>query len=230
MDKKVIGILGGMGPYATLAFFQKLLDLTPAKKDWEHLRIIIDNNPHIPSRSRYLLYDEESPIEGMVDSCRKLQRYPVDVIAIPCNSACYFIDKVQDEIDVPILNIMEITSNSLASIYPNIKKVSVLGGAITYNKKTYEKFLKQNDIEYVHHNKEIQDKVEFLIEKIKLNSISEELKVDFYDLLEELKKSCNIQGVILGCTEFGCLMDIQTSIKILDSSTELAKYILKNFS
>ncbi|WP_252246665.1 amino acid racemase [Clostridium sp. ZBS4] len=230
MDRKVIGILGGMGPYASLAFFQKLLDLTPAKKDWEHLRIIIDNNPHIPSRSRYLLYDEESPIEGMVDSCRKLQRYPVDVIAVPCNSACYFIDKIQNKIDIPILNIMEITSNSLADTYPSIKKVSVLGGAITYNKKTYEKFLKQNNIKYIHHNKEIQDKVESLIEKIKLNFISEELKSNFHEILEELKKSYNTEGVILGCTEFGCLMDIQTSVKILDSSTELAKYIVENFS
>lgn len=230
MNRKTIGILGGMGPYATVAFFQKLLDLTSAKKDWDHLRIIIDNNPHIPSRSRYFIYDEESPVEGMVNSCRKLQQYPVDVIAIPCNSACYFIEEVQQNIDIPILNIIEITSNLLASKYPKVRKVAVLGGAITYNKKTYENFLKKNNIEYIHHDKKFQIIVENLIEKIKLNDISEELREEFYNLLEQLKDLYGIHGVILGCTEFGCLMDLKTSIKIVDSSTELANYIVENFN
>ena len=98
---KVIGVLGGMGPHATAAFFQTLLDITPAKKDWDHLRIIVDNNPHVPSRTRHLLYGEESPFSGMLECCKKLERYPVDLAALPCNSAAVFVPRLQAQLGYP---------------------------------------------------------------------------------------------------------------------------------
>ena len=71
-----------MGPHATAAFLQAVLNLTPAKKDWGHLRIVIDNNPHTPSRT---------PIDGMLESCRKLRDHPIAFIAIPGESAVIFV-------------------------------------------------------------------------------------------------------------------------------------------
>ena len=117
-NQKVVGILGGMGPFATALFFEKMLELTPAKKDWEHLRIIIDNNPKIPSRSRHYLYGEESPVLGMIETCRRLEAYPVDFIVIPCNSASCFLEDVQAKINIPILNIFEITVDAIKNEYP----------------------------------------------------------------------------------------------------------------
>lgn len=128
MQTKTIGILGGMGPLATALFFKKLVEATPAKKDWEHLRVIIDNDPHIPSRTRHFLYKEESPVPRMIADCQKLAAYPVDFIVIPCNSASYFLPEIQPHITVPILNIMETTARGLASSHPGIRRVAVLGG------------------------------------------------------------------------------------------------------
>ena len=60
--EKTIGILGGMGPYATVELFSKILKFTPARKDQEHLRIIIDNNPKIPDRTEAILGNGKSPL------------------------------------------------------------------------------------------------------------------------------------------------------------------------
>jgi aspartate racemase len=224
MSRRTIGVLGGMGPYATLLFFQKLLDFTPAKKDWEHLHIVIDNNPHIPSRSRYYLYGEESPLPGMIEICRRLQAYPVDFIVLPCNSASYFLPPLQEQIDIPILNIMEITVDALVRSFPNTSSVAVLGGIITYEKSTYLPYLQRHGLRYVQHSRGIQDRIEWLIEQVKLNNRDGAVIDEFRRLLKTIQDECDVDAAILGCTELGYMADLESSVKLIDSTSELARY------
>jgi aspartate racemase len=74
MNQRVIGVLGGLGPWATLDLFEKMLRLTPAARDQDHLRIIIDNNPKIPDRSPAILGDGEDPVPALVATARNLER------------------------------------------------------------------------------------------------------------------------------------------------------------
>ena len=92
--RKTLGILGGMGPLATADFFKELVAHTEAKKDWDHLRVIIDNNVDIPSRTRAVLYNEDDPTLYMRKSCISLMSMGCDCIAVPCNSAHFFFDAV----------------------------------------------------------------------------------------------------------------------------------------
>lgn len=220
---KTVGVLGGMGPYATLAFFKALLDQTPAKKDWEHLRVIIDDNPHIPSRTRYLLYNEELPFDGMLESCIKLQQYPVDFIALPCNSAAIFVPTLQKRIDVPILNICEVTAKALAATYPQAKHVAVLGAYVTYTARLYEPFLADRGIMLVNHGSEIQDAVVDLIEELKLGNPNANQVIKFQALLQRLKTDFRVDAAILGCTELNCLPAFERDIPLIDLNLELAR-------
>jgi len=222
-DKKTIGVLGGMGPYATLMFFEKLLDLNPVKKDWNNLHIVIDNNPAIPSRSRHFLFNEASPLPGMIDSCHRLENYPVDFIVIPCNSASYFLKDIQKEIKIPILNIMKVTSDAIIKKYPNASSVVVLGGVVTYESKTYLPYIENKGLKYVQHDKNLQRRVENLIELIKLNKV-DNIANDFNILIDDIKNKYNVDVAILGCTEFACVADLKCSINLIDSSYELAEY------
>jgi len=224
MSKLAVGILGGMGPFATSSFFEKLLKLSPAKKDWEHLRIIIDNNPHIPSRSRAYTLGEESPVESMLQSCIKLQNYPVDIIALPCNSATYYIDEFKDKLNIPLLNIVEITSNRIAEKFPGGNWISVFGGIVTYSSKLYKPFLEKRGFEYVDHDKSDQDIISGFIEEIKLHSDMNVSKVNSY--IKSYKEKYNPDKIILGCTEFGCLNGLTTDLVLIDSVTEYASHIV----
>ena len=91
----------------------------------------------------------------MLESCVKLQRYPVDFIAVPCNSAAIFVPELQKRVDIPILNICEITAKALTVAYPLVKRVAVLGAYVTYTTRSYEEFLADQNIELVDHGAEI---------------------------------------------------------------------------
>ncbi len=222
---KIIGILGGMGPYATSSFFENILKAVNAKKDWEYPRLIIDNHTKIPSRSRHILYNEESPVNEMIVACKQLSNYPVDIIAIPCNSACCFIKELENSIKVPIINIIEIAVNSLCNKYKSIKNCAVISGAVQYRTKSYRDFLAANKVDYVHHNEVIQEKIEKLIEDIKLNPNDELNTYKCNEIILEIKNEYQVDSIILGCTEFSCIKIKDYGFPILDSSLELAKYI-----
>lgn len=224
---KTIGILGGMGPYATVSFYQNILNNTLAKKDWDHLHVVIDSNPHIPSRSRHYLYGEPSPVFGMIDSCRRLEAYPVDFIVIPCNSASFYLPEVQKHINIPILNIMEITVNALTGFRSGCS-FAVFGGIITYDQHTYEPFLQKNGFSYFHHSLTLQRDVENLIEKIKINDPQDEISSDFNALVHRVFSEHPVSGVILGCTEFDLISNSNCEIPIINSSRELALYTIKH--
>jgi aspartate racemase len=223
---KTVGVLGGMGPYATLTFFQTLLTLTPAAKDWDHLRIIIDDNPHIPSRTRHLLYGETSPVEGMLESCLKLERYPVDMIVLPCNSAAVFIPEIQPRLHIPLLNICEITANALVQKYPTARRVAVLGGFVTYQRQSYKPYLERYGIELVDHGAAIQRQSEQLIEAIKLDPAPVAHARTMETIVIRLHEDRRVNAVVLACTEFGCLLKLETPVPLIDSSLELARHTL----
>ena len=190
------------------------------------MRLIIDNNPHIPSRSMAYEGIGPSPIEEMIESCKKLEEYPSDIIAIPCNSASYFIPAVQKEIDIPILNIVEITARQIKSkVHPG-SRIAVLGGRITYNEKLYKQYIEREGFTYIDHNEEAQTTITSFIEAIKKgSSLDNEL---FSKFLAEYSSIYKPDAIILGCTEFSCLENIDnpTRMIIIDSSTELARHIV----
>ncbi|MBS1627467.1 MAG: aspartate/glutamate racemase family protein [Bacteroidetes bacterium] len=225
-NKITIGILGGMGPYASLSFLKKLLDLTEAKKDWEHLRIILDNNPHIPSRTRAFLYNEESPVEGMIESCQKLVNYPVDIILLPCNSATYFLPYVQPQINIPIISIVEATCKSLNNKVSNGARIIVWGGVITYTAQLYKSQLQQFGYEYVEMDENDSKIVFNFIEEIKLNN--NQVDIDRIKLhIKNTLHKYNCSNIILGCSEFGCIIDQLSQYPLIDSDTEYAKYVIE---
>jgi aspartate racemase len=223
--KKIIGILGGMGPYATIFFMKKILDKTPATNDREHIHMVVDNNPHIPSRSRAILYPENSPLEGMVDSCHRLERYPVDIIVLPCNSACYWIKEIQRRVKVPVINIIEIATEDLFS-HRHYHRVTALGGMVTYRKDTYKQSIEKFGAEYIKIDPEDQNTVVEFIEAVKLAGSENQLKKPFSDFISTLQKKYRIDAAILACTEFTVFSNSVFTLPVTDSSTALAQFVI----
>jgi aspartate racemase len=218
-EEKVVGILGGMGPYATIDFFSRLVSMTPARKDWEHLRIIIDNNVKIPSRTRAILYSEASPVAGMIESINKLASIGVDFVTVPCNSAHHFYQQVAQGIHIPWLNMLEIVSRVVTT--ENRSRPLILGGYITVTRKLYSEYVPGA----VYASSEDNELVWSAIEEIKLaSSLSDEARTRLEALICRMKK--DIDCVLLACTELSIAYDGYVSIdglKIIDSSTEYAK-------
>ena len=136
-----IGILGGLGPYATLDLFEKILRCTPAKSDQEHLHIIIDNNPRIPDRTAALLHGGPSPLPAMLESALRLQQAGVQFIVIPCNTAHAFVPDLQRRLQVPILNMIEACRAAILRRLPEIQRIGLLATSGTVRSGVYAKTL-----------------------------------------------------------------------------------------
>ena len=201
IDREIIvGILGGMGPYATNFFLKRILDLTPAKLDKDHFHTIIDNNVKIPSRTRAVKYNEESPVNDIVNSINNLGKIGCSFVMLPCNSVHYFYDKVSEKIEIPWLNMIEIVSNKILDL--NCTKPLILGGYITTQKKVYSQFLPKS----VYLSGSENRIIESIIEEIKINnSLEKKSEQTIKNIIKNYDDS--IDSILLGCTELPIVLD-----------------------
>lgn len=198
LQHKVIGILGGMGPFATLEMFREVLSCTKAEKDWEHPRIIIDCNPQIPSRTRAFLYGEESPLAGMVETARILETAGADVLIVPCNSAHYWMSELRSRVDSPILSIVEETARFIGT-QGKCNTVGILGAEVVVAGNLYQSALAEYDVRAIS-DAELQPTTREIIEDVKRNRISDTTTKKCADLIDRLITK-GADGVVLACTE-----------------------------
>lgn len=223
------GVLGGMGPYATLAFFRKVLEFTPVSKDSDHIHLLIDSNPKIPSRNRHILYNEESPVRAMRESIQRLKCQGAEAVYVPCNSASYFLKEVSTGFPgYPIVGTMEPTVRWLQTAFPVGKKVMVLGAHIVFELEPYRQLLESAGFCYVKHTAEIQTKVEYLIYGVKGLNFNRRLLMLCDELLHHILSDYSIDVLVLGCTELCVLFDAleDVPVEIVDTNAVLAKSLV----
>jgi aspartate racemase len=226
MKEKVIGILGGMGPAATLDCYARIIKNTPAKTDQEHLRVIIDSNPKVPDRTAAIIGIGESPAPILVKGCLCLQRAGADFIIIPCVSAHFFLEEVQEQINIPILSIYDAVSEIIANEHSEIKTVGLMGTTGTIGGGLFQKRLATDGIKTIVPDENHQSKVMAAIYDIKNSQPArskEEIVSDLIATAESLV-SKRAQGIIAGCTEIPlALKQEHLSVPYFDALTILAR-------
>ncbi|WP_407400632.1 aspartate/glutamate racemase family protein [Anaerovibrio sp.] len=206
MDKNfIIGILGGMGTYATIKMFQQYAEIFPAEKEWERPRIIIDNNCTMPSRVRAALYGErrEELVKSMAESMLLLLKGGATRIILACNTSHLFLDeiyKLVPEAENKVVNIIDACVAEL--VERNISKVYLLASEGTILSGVYQDKLEQAGIKYATPaEKEFSD-LRLCIEAVKQNKYNVKVKSKFIDFVNR-NNDC-----ILGCTELPVLYDM----------------------
>ena len=207
MQEKIIGILGGMGPESTADFFLKIIKTTPVKKDQDHLRIIIDNNPKVPDRTLALLVKGKSPLEEMKRTIQNLEKAGAEIIAMPCNTAYYYYEELQNSTNIPIINMISETVAYIYREFPNIKEIGLLATTGTIKVGIYHKAIEE--IEVIIPDEEGQKKV--------MNAIYGErgIKAGFTqgnpgkDISEvaEILVDRGAKAIIAGCTEISLVLN-----------------------
>jgi aspartate racemase len=104
---EVVGVLGGMGPLATIDFMRKVLDATPATRDQDHVPMIVSCVPQIPDRTAAFRGQGGSPLDAIVACGRRLESAGVDLIVMPCNTAHLWFDDVQAQLQRPMLHLVD---------------------------------------------------------------------------------------------------------------------------
>ena len=221
--KKTIGILGGMGPLATADLFRKIVTMTKAGCDNDHIRIYIDDNASIPDRTAAILSGGKDPTPIMADSLKKLEGCGADCIIMPCNTAHYFLPRLQAMTEVPFLSMLEATAKTCAKTFPG-KTAAILATKGTLATGLYEEALKAQGVAYLVPDADEQDALMRVIyEGVKADAAPEAYRADMEGVMETLAAR-GADYFILGCTELPVAADLLGLTQpMIDPTTELAK-------
>jgi len=217
---KTIGILGGMGPLATVEIFRKLVTMTDAGCDNEHIPVIIDNNTQIPDRTSHILGRGESPLFELVKSAVRLQDAGADVIIIACNTAHYYYDELVRHVKIPIINMIEETAKEILKSRPGTKRFGLIATEGTIRAGVYKKVFDSFGLELIQPDQKYEQHIMDVIYGIK-SGLKDMDPENLKNVLKELKKQ-GAEAFILGCTEipiafnmFGIKEDYVDSSEVL---------------
>jgi aspartate racemase len=230
---KVIGILGGMGPEATLDCFGKIIKNTPAKSDRDHIRVVMDSNPGIPDRIAAILGEGESPVSALIAGCRGLEKTGADFIIIPCVTVHFFLPQIQAQTPLPILSIFDAVAEAIQGDFPAAKTVGLLGTVATVESGLIQKRLAQEKIHTLVPDSAQQSKIVDAIKDIK-DTRPSRTKSEITNALIEAARSLidkepdGADAIIAGCTEIPlALAQEHLPVPYFDSLTILARAAIR---
>lgn len=225
--QKTIGVLGGMGPAATVELFSRIVNNTDAKRDDEHVKIVIINDPTIPDRTRYILGKGESPVPKLKQNLIKLAEAGADVAMIPCMTAHTFITELEYDSPIRIINAIELVEKRLSNKELNIQKVGLLATTGSIKTQVFQKQLTKKVIVPNNENQKMLMEVIYGENGIKAGYINTGIIEKINDIINELKKE-GAQAVIAGCTEIGLVMNNENAVlPVIDPISLLAEEAIK---
>lgn len=212
-----LGVIGGMGPLATVNFYERVVLNTEAKCDNEHIDMIVLNHSTMPDRTKCIIENRKTEfLESIKKDFAILENIGVEAVAIPCNTSHYFYDEFKKLTDLKIINMIEETILEVKK--SGVKKISVFGTLGTLNSKVYEKYAKEYELEV----KEVSEADKQAVMDIIYN-IKETNNLDNKQFTDILNRYCDDETVgIIACTELS-LLDIPEDINTIDALNVLVK-------
>ena len=200
--KKLLGVIGGLGPIATAYFMELVIRMTDAAADQQHLDMIVYNCPSIPDRTSYILdHTKENPLPRMVEIGRRLQEQGAAYIAIPCITAHYFHADLTRELNVPVIHIVEET---VAHLRENgIRRVGIMATDGTVTAGLFQRALEDAGMTAVTPSPARQaDVMSLIYDNIKANLPAD---MDKFAAVERELRGNGAEAIILGCTELSLI-------------------------
>ena len=206
-----LGVIGGMGPLATVKFYDKVVLNTDAHNDNEHIDLVVLNHSTMPDRTRCIIEKKDLEFLNVIKKDLEiLDNIGVDVVAIPCNTSHYFYDEFSKYTNLKIINMIEETILEIKR--RGVKQVAVFGTIGTLNSKVYDKYAQKYGIEVKELSTDDKNSVMDIIYNIK-----ETNNLENKEFIEILNKYCDKDTIgIIACTELS-LLDICKSVNTIDA-------------
>ena len=223
--KQVLGVLGGMGPLATVDFLKKLIEETPAARDEDHLPVIAWSVPQIPSRPPAITGTGESPLPALLEGIRTLKQAGAVAIAIPCNTAHYWYDDMVREGGLPIIHIADAALAALEARRITGKTVGLIATTGTLAAGFFQQRLAARGFRYLTNSDvDIDALVLPAIVHVKRNEL--DAAASLLATAVDKLMAAGAGGVILACTETPVVLDRlppELAAQCIDATRALAK-------
>lgn len=204
---KTIGILGGMGPAATVHLFELIVKLTKAGTDQEHIASIIFNNPEIPDRTDAIMGRGPSPLPHLIEGAKILEKAGADFILMPCVTAHYYYDEIIKNITIPFLHLLEEALRYIQRQLGDLKKIGLLATVGTIKTRLFQELFNTKGLEVVVPGKKGQD--------LLMNALYQEgVKAGHKELPKKMMLQAarqlieqKVGAIIAGCTEIPLVLN-----------------------
>lgn len=216
--EKTVGVIGGMGPEATVDFLRRIVAGTPARDDADHIRVLVDNNPKIPSRIAALIDGTgEDPTPVLVAMARGLERQGADFLTIPCNTAHYYLPAIADSVRIPVLDMVGLSIAALGALKPKPRRIGMLASPAVRKVGLYAKRLGDAGYEALFPEGPDETIVFETIRGVKANAVTDRLRGDYAAVARRLIEA-GAEAFLIACTELSLLPPPQgrPSIDALD--------------
>ena len=226
-EKKVLGILGGMGPLATVDLYKKIVLLTAADNDNAHIHTLIDSDTDIADRTAAILSGGKDPLPELLKARDNLIRAGVECLIMPCNTAHYYLEALREGCPVPFLSMLDSAAEAAAAAHPG-KTAVILATRGTLATGLYNRALEKAGVPFFEPSEEEKDVLMHLIyDIVKASRPLEEGTPLFREVLRSLKAR-GADYFLLGCTELPILaMEVPEEGPFIDATTELAKAAIR---
>ena len=221
--KKTIGILGGMGPLATADLLIKIVTMTRAACDRDHIRVFVDDNAAIPDRTEAILNGGPDPVPEMLSALRNLEKCGADCIVMPCNTAHYYLPRLQAQTDIPFLNVLTVTAERCAVLFPG-KTAAILATTGALATGLYQNALSVRGIPFLTPYEEEQAQLMHLIYDLVKASLPLHPEAHLWRGILDSMRRRGADYFILGCTELPIVANtLEEEGPFLDPTAELAR-------
>jgi len=219
LTERIVGVLGGMGPDATVDFLSKVIALTGGTCDQDHIHMIVDHNPKVPDRQAAILEGANDPGPALARMAKGLESAGADFLVMVCNSAHAFLNPVRQATTFPLVSIIDATLDEVSSSYPHAKRAGLLATDGLIASVIYQDALEAAGLEPVLPRDEELEALMVLIRRIKAGDRSSEV-VQEMGTLAELLASAGADVIIAGCTEIPLVLDAAVITVPVISSTD----------
>lgn len=223
---RTIGVMGGMGPAATVDFMAKLLAASDAARDQDHPRILVDCDPTLPERHAAIRGEGPSPGPWLAEMARGLERAGAEVLCMPCNTAHAFEAEIASAISAIWVSIVESTSAEAVQRVANVQSVGLLAAQGTLDADLYERAMARWGVRTLRLAEADQAAFMSLLWRIKGGDAGAEVRAGMHRLGEALVAD-GAQAVIAACTEVPLVLgDGDLAVPVVDSSAALAQAVV----
>lgn len=232
-----IGLIGGLGPAATVDLYDKIVRATPAKIDQEHIKLVVEQNPQIADRTACLLHDGADPTLAMYGCARRLEKAGCDAVIIPCNTAHAFIPYLERHLGIPFINMQVATMEEIKAKFGGEARIGLLATSGTVQTGIYSDKAKALDMPLFVPDEDHQARVMAAIygpKGAKAGFTDGECRDDLVSAAEYLVKTYDCNCLILGCTELPLILHecddfacAGKTVSIVDPTSALARKVVK---
>lgn len=232
-----VGLIGGLGPAATVDLYDKIVKATPAKTDQEHIKLVVEQNPQIPDRTACLLNGGEDPTLALFHCAQRLEADGCSALIVPCNTAHAFLPYLERFIKIPFINMQQAALDEIQNKLGTRAKIGLLATTGTVQTGIYGDKAKAMGLPMFVPDDVHQERVMAAIygpQGAKAGYTNGICREDLISAAEYLVKTHGCNCLILGCTELPLILDESDDFEVagsrvivVDPTAALARKVVK---